>query len=812
MRRLLDRAVAASSNGILITDARLPDNPIVYVNPAFERISGYSLEESRGRNCRFLQGDDRDQPALDELRRAIREGEERRVVLRNYRKDGTPFWNELYVSPVFDEAGRLTNFVGVQNDITERKRVQEALRKSEQQLRALFESTQDAILIAADSGEYVDANDAACGLFGVSREQLLGSKVEDFARPEEREEVRRAWRVFLERGEMKGEFTLSRPDGVIRNLEFTARAGFLPGRNLSVLRDVTDRKRAQEELRESEERFRATFEHAAVGAAQVGTDGRWLRVNRRLCEIVGYEEDELLGLTFQDITHPEDLAGDLGLMRRMLEGEIPTYSIEKRYVRKDGPTVWVNLTVSLVRDTLENPKYFIAVVEDISERKKAEEERDLLLVREQLARAEAVAARRRLTLLAEVGPIFYSSLDYEATLGKITRLIVPELADWCLLDICEEDGYVHQLAAAHADPEKEKLLDELREHRRFGEDDAGSTAQVLRTRRSALVPEVPENLFEESGLGGEYLRIIRELNPRSVICVPLLARGRALGAITLVSSTDRVYGEEDLAFAENLSYRCALAVDNSRLNRDRTKIARTLQRSLLPPELPEIPRVEVGAEYLPMGEENEVGGDFYDLIDTRYDGWVCVIGDVRGKGAEAAAVTALARYTIRAVVMQKDKPSEVLAVLNEAMLRQVTNERFCTVACVRIEPQDGAPGVALTVSRGGHPPPLLLRGDGRVEEVGRPGKVLGVFDDAELADTYLRLHAGETLFLYTDGVTEARAPEGSFFGEKRLKSFLSSCSGVEAPMVAQKVKDIVLEFQEGYARDDLAVLVLRVPG
>ena len=125
MRRLLDRAVAASSNGIVITDPRMPDDPIVYVNPAFEKISGYPVDEVLGHNCRFLQGEDRDQPALGELRAALSEEREYRVVLRNYRKDGTPFWNELYVSPVHDEEGRLTNFVGVQNDITERRRIED---------------------------------------------------------------------------------------------------------------------------------------------------------------------------------------------------------------------------------------------------------------------------------------------------------------------------------------------------------------------------------------------------------------------------------------------------------------------------------------------------------------------------------------------------------------------------------------------------------------------------------------------------------------------------------------------------------------
>jgi PAS domain S-box-containing protein len=561
MRRLLDRAVAASSNGIIITDPKLPDNPIVYVNPAFEKISGYATDEVRGRNCRFLQADDRDQSALDELRVALREKRECRVVLRNYRKDGTPFWNELYVSPVHDEEGRLTNFVGVQNDITQRRRM--------------------------------------------------------------------------------------------------------------------------------------------------------------------------------------------------------------------------------------------------------EEERDLLLVKEQLARAEAVAARRRLTLLAAAGPALAASLDYEQTLEDITRLLVPELADWCLLDIVEDDGSVNQLAAAHAEEEKEVLLGRLKEHRRFGED-PGSTAEVLRTGQSVLLPDLPDATFYERELEGEQLEIVTRLEPRSLMCVPLLARGKTRGAITLVSSRlDRRYDEEDLLLAENLAYRCALAADNARLYRDHSEIARVMQRSLLPPHLPEISGVEVGAEYLPVGEANDVGGDFYDLINTVEDGWICAIGDVRGKGVEAASVMALARYTIRAVTLKDDRPSEVLAALNEAMLRQLPEDRFCTAACIRLEPQDGAAGVGAEVSRAGHPPPLLLRCGGMVEEVGCSGRVLGVFPDAELLDTSLRLMPGEALVLYTDGVTEARSPEGDFFGEGRLRCLLSSCAGCDAVKLARRIKDAVVDFQEGYPRDDLAVLVLR---
>ena len=296
-----------------------------------------------------------------------------------------------------------------------------------------------------------------------------------------------------------------------------------------------------------------------------------------------------------------------------------------------------------------------------------------------------------------------------------------------------------------------------------------------------------------------------------MMSVPLVARGRTLGAMTVFSSgPDRRYGDEDLLLAENLAYRCALAVDNARLYRDRSEIAYTLQRSLLPPLLPEIPGVEVGAEYLPAGEANEVGGDFYDVINTVDNGWVCAIGDVRGKGAEAAAVTALARYTIRAVTMKDDRPSEVLSALNEAMLRQLPEDRFCTAACARLEPEDGDPGIGVEVSRAGHPPPLIARTDGAVEEMSCHGRALGVFPDAELTDVHVRLMPGETFVLYTDGVTEARAPDGTFFGEDRLRDFVRTHANLPAADLARNLKNVVLDFQDGYPSDDLALLVLRV--
>jgi sigma-B regulation protein RsbU (phosphoserine phosphatase) len=239
-----------------------------------------------------------------------------------------------------------------------------------------------------------------------------------------------------------------------------------------------------------------------------------------------------------------------------------------------------------------------------------------------------------------------------------------------------------------------------------------------------------------------------------------------------------------------------------------TALARTLQQTLIPPHLPEIDGLEVGARYRPAGDGSEVGGDFYDIFQAGDDDWVVAIGDVCGKGAEAAVVTALARYTLRAAAVQDASPARALTLLNDALRRADVSRRFCTAAILRFTRLDGRWHVCSCAA--GHALPLHVDPAGTVTTIGRPGTLLGVLDEVHLEESCITLEPGDTVVAFTDGVTEGRAQSGEFFGDARLTELLQARPGT-AEQVAASALAAVLEFQKGVARDDIAIVALRVP-
>jgi sigma-B regulation protein RsbU (phosphoserine phosphatase) len=235
------------------------------------------------------------------------------------------------------------------------------------------------------------------------------------------------------------------------------------------------------------------------------------------------------------------------------------------------------------------------------------------------------------------------------------------------------------------------------------------------------------------------------------------------------------------------------------------ELARTLQATLIPPTPPNVPGLDVSASYRPAGDGQEVGGDFYDIFQIGPGDWVVALGDVCGKGVEAAVLTALVRHTVRALTVQEQAPSVVLAALNRVLLDE-DSDRFSTVVLVRLRLQGNA--WVATISSGGHPLPLHARREGPVREVGRTGSLVGVLPTVQMHDTQLRLAPGDLLAMFTDGVTEGRCgPE--FFGERRLHDAVLRHHDTAHP--AEDIVADVLGFQQGTARDDIAVVVVRVP-
>ena len=281
------------------------------------------------------------------------------------------------------------------------------------------------------------------------------------------------------------------------------------------------------------------------------------------------------------------------------------------------------------------------------------------------------------------------------------------------------------------------------------------------------------------------------------LTVPIRVQDGVAGTISFSGPA----GALERAVAEDLGVRVGAAVQSARLYRTRAAIAKTLQASLLPPVLPEIPGLETAALYRPVGAGNEVGGDFYDVFATGPGVWYAVIGDVCGKGAEAAAVTALARYTIRSAAMHLASPAEVLRWLNTAMLRQ-GSLRFVTIACARLDVAEDAARV--TVACGGHPFPRVLRADGAVEALGASGTLLGVLEQAKLEDRETVLHTGDALILYTDGLTEATAP--AVWTPEHLDAVVAQARGRAVADIVEHLAAAV----DGPLRDDLALLAMRV--
>jgi serine phosphatase RsbU (regulator of sigma subunit) len=416
-------------------------------------------------------------------------------------------------------------------------------------------------------------------------------------------------------------------------------------------------------------------------------------------------------------------------------------------------------------------------------------------------------------LLADAGGLMEDALDHRERAQHLADLAVPTLGDVALVDMVSSDGSIERVAASSRGTEVADVFVSLRAKMPIDPHGPHPVAEVIRSGRTMNLDRLSDQEIDRITSREDERELLRQHRFKSCIVLPLGARGSVLGALTLwIMRPPKAFDETARRTAKRLADRAALALDNARLHEQQAHIASVLQHSLLPRSLPEINGFEASSRFLAAGEAYEVGGDFYDVFRSGSGSWTAVIGDVCGKGPEAASLTALARYTVRTASSPDSSPSQVLRTLHDLISAEHSDLRFCTAALARIQPPSNGNGVAhLTVALGGHPLPLVLRKDGRVDSIGEPGTLLGALPSVVLADTDADLAVGDSLILYTDGVLDV-SDRSQRDDPGWLTKELSESAGMSADEIAERLAQAAIKRHGGEPRDDIAVLVLHRNG
>jgi PAS domain S-box-containing protein len=844
-----DAVLDALGRAVIATD---PEGTVVYWNRGAEVLYGWAADDVLGRNLAGVlvpDGAAADPPWSGDL--AVRH------------KDGHSLRVASVERAVLDEAGRVVAIVAESEDVSAERRLAHELRTTRDEQRLALAAGRLGILRWERATTRVTLDETAEALLGLGPGEFDGefSTWAASLHPEDRDRVTSMLDRAVERkGAYDLEYRVVWPDGSVHWLQGRGQVtlddeGQVTGR-IGCMADITSRRIADEERAHLLAVERATRAEAETVATRLrglqavtmslirAVDARSVAeavlqegvpaiggVTGSICLVaddgktveivleVGYEDDvkERWASFPLDANVPASEAIRSGEMV-LLNGPADRDDRYPVFVGTPMRQAVAHAVVPLIDEDgvafgamaigFPDPRSFndgerrvlsalgaqaatalrrAALYEEAAEAAAAERE----------ARMAAETARERLSFLAEASSELASSvLDMETTLARAVDLAVPRLAEGCAIHLVDEQGEAKALAATHLDREQ-----------------LGPLRGVADIR-------------DATGVGAVARTSVSEIRPGLAI-LPLRSQSRTLGTLTLAGAADWQIDPADLQLAEQLAVRAAIAIENARLFAERSRVARSLQASLLPPGLPAIPGLELGARYAPAGEGVEVGGDFYDAFALDGGRWLLVVGDVRGKGVDAAAVTGLARHSIRSIALYESEPKAILGHLNRVLLAaeadrvaalascddppwELTEPRFCTVALAIVTPGDA--GADVVVCSGGHPLPLVGRADGTVEAVGRPGTLLGASAEIELHDVDVHLTPGESLVCFTDGIVE-RHQGRRFFDERGVAAALEHAvaAGLDAAAIAARVEQDARMLFADSPQDDMAVLVARVP-
>jgi PAS domain S-box-containing protein len=747
----------------------LPDGEIRWSRGHEDSHGGDSAPLSYAEYLRTVHEDDRDR--MDTL---IHDAIERRgsydTEFRTIWPDGSVHW--MYgVGRVFcDDDGTPVRLAGVARLIDDERAAREAIAEAEGRFERLANVAPVLLWVSNTEGTCTFVNESLCAFTGRTFEEEIGDGWSDVVHPDDLEPCLALHRAALaERREFEMEYRMRRHDGQYRWVldrcrplvdETGAFRGFVGG-----CVDIHERREAEERTRRAAETralLDAIYRDAPVGLAFFDAELRYVRVNDALADINGLPAADHLGHRIADLLPDMDPQVERDIARVLETGE-PIVDAEVTAATPRRPDRPGHFLVSYYRVALEDgePLGVALTVLEVTARREAEVERERLLAAEQHSRRQLEAAHARSSFLARLGGVLERSLHLEDTLAEVVALLREELADAVAVDVVERDG------------------------------------RTTTRRGEVSVPGGPD----------------RPEGCPTTRAVPLVARGRHVGAVVLGWREDRHQpSAADARHVGDIAQRLALWIDNALLYREREQVADILQAGLMPPDLPTIPGIGTAARYLPADEATDVGGDFYDLFPTPTGGWALAVGDVCGKGADAAAVTAMARYTLRAATAAGGSdPDRDLGLLNDGLLAEDTPERFLTAVLAHVDAVGPDGHARVRIACAGHPSPLLLRADGAVEPVAARGPLIGVVPGVRWSVAELDLGPGDALMVATDGVTEADrdAPLDPAALGALLRRELGGAAA-SADDVASAVESIARRRSVGRLRDDVAVLVLRI--